>query len=432
MKKITITLVLLLFFKAGYAQTDTLLVYYRQKALDYQQRIKMAEHQLSGAESKVKASQSGRLPQIDFHSRYRYFGVPLQQAPSGDNPTAPGVEVHNFYSLNLDLYQPVLTGGYLKNTKRSAESETKMMEDLVSMNKQEVMINSDMMYWEAVSKKELYRLFIAYKENIGSLLKVIKDRVEEEIVGKNELYQAKVRYNQAEYMEIKSKKEYMVSIMNLNRLAGIPVNTPSDVADSLIVAEWSEAAVNITEQALKQRPELRYLENQISKYEYDEKIVGSKYYPQFGVTAGGKWGSPSPGLQIDPAFNYYLKAQLNIPIIHWGQRKEEVYTAHQYTEISKLQMEETRDRITQEVESSYYQLERSQDQLNFAKSSLKNATENVSVILDRYNEGLSSVLEVLEAERDWQKTYMNFILAKYELNVAYSQYLFAIGYFSQL
>jgi len=84
-----------------------------------------------------------------------------------------------------------------------------------------------------------------------------------------------------------------------------------------------------------------------------------------------------------------------------------------------------------EVESSYYKLERSQEQLDFAASSLDNAAKNVSVMLDRYNEGLSSVLEVLDSQLYWQKSYLNYILAKYELNIAYSQYQYAIGNFMQ-
>jgi len=432
MKRTAAFLALILFFQMGYAQEDTLLLHYRQKALDYQQRIRMAEHQLSGAESKVDASKSDVLPQLDFNSGYRYFGVPLQQAPSADNPGVPGEEINHYYSLNLDLYQPIITGGYLKNNRLAAESEVEMMKSFVTMTRQGVVLNADLQYWEAVSRMEIYHLYIAYKNNIGEFLKVIMDRVEEEIVGKNEQYQAQVRYNDAEYKELRSKKEFMVSIMNLNRLVGVPINTPPNIADSLVVVNWTKTSDDITEVALSQRPELNYLKNEVSKNEYIERVVGSKYYPQLGVTAGGKWGSPSPGLEIEPAFNYYLKAQLNIPIFHWGKRKEEVFTFHQQTEVSKLQMEETKDKVTLEVESSYYKLERSQEQLDYAESSLQNAADNVSVILDRYNEGLSSVLEVLDAQRDWQKTYMNFILAKYELNIAYSQYLYAVGSFSQL
>ncbi len=223
----------------------------------------------------------------------------------------------------------------------------------------------------------------------------------------------------------------MVAIMELNKMIGEPVNTPTSVADSLVAIEWIKSNDNLSDLALKQRPELNYYKNESQKYLYDEKAVTSKFKPQFGVFAGGKWGSPAPGLQKDPAFNYKLGASLSIPIFHWGQRNKEQFAAHQLVEVANLKLDETRDRVKMEVESSYYKLERSQEQLDFAISSLENAAKNVSVMLDRYNEGLSSVLEVLDAQLYWQKTYLNYILAKYELNVSYSQYQYAIGNFVQ-
>jgi len=433
MKKLTLILISLLFFRFADAQEeDAMLLQYRQQALEYQQQIKIAESQLSGAESKVSATKANQLPSLDFNSNFTFYGVPLQLAPPADAaPGTPGEELHNIYSLNLDLYQPILQGGQLKNTKRSAQAEVEMMKSFVGMSKQQVMLNSDILYWNAVTKKETYKLSVKYKEVIGEFLKVIKDRVEEEVVGKNELYQAQVRYNDAGYKAIRSQKEYMVSIMNLNKLIGQPVNNPTPVADSLRAVQWIKSNDDLSELALNQRPELNYFKNEINKYSYEEKVVSSKFNPQLGVFAGGKWGSPSPGLQKSPDFNYKLGARLSIPIFHWGQKHKEKFTAHQLVEIANLKLEETRDRVKMEVESSYYKLERSQEQLDFAKSSLDNAAKNVSVMLDRYNEGLSSVLEVLDAHLYWQKTYLNYILAKYELNVAYSQYQFAVGNFVQ-
>jgi len=436
MKKIATIFVLL--FTAQFimgqdaGSKDTLVDYYRSKALDYQQKVKMAESRLSGAESSADATKSGRLPQLDFNSRYRYFGVPLQQAPPAENPNQPGDKLSNFYSLNLELYQPIFTGGYLKNARLAALSEVEMSKGLVGMSKQEIMLNSDLFYWKAVAKKEVYSVRKIYRDAVGKFMKVINDRVEEEVVGKNELYQAKVRYNDAEYGVITGEKEYMVSIMDLNRITGLPVNSPTLIADSLRAIKWQKPTINYEDTALKIRPEIKYLENQVSKYEYFEKIKVSKYNPQLGVTAGGKWGSPSPGLNIAPDFNYYLVAQLSIPIFRWGQKNEEAFAYRQMTEVARLQMQETIDNVRLEVESSFFQLERSQRQLDFSMTSLDNAKLNVELMLDRYNEGLSSVLEVLDAQFNWQKTYLNYVEAKYSLNVAYSQFLFASGLYYQL
>ena len=426
MKRNAISIFLILFsITVVSGQQDTLIFKYRRMAVDYQQQIKIAEADLAGAESMVDAAKSDRLPKLDFFGNYNYMGVPLQLAPDADGN--PGEQLNNFYSLDLAVTQPIITGGYLKNTKNAAMSQAEVMRSFVNLNEQEVMLNSDVFYWNAVTKKELNTLLIKYRDAIGEFLKVIQDRVDEEVVGMNELYQAKVRYNDAEYDVIRTKKDYMISIMKLNRMIGLPVNTSSNVADSLLLVEWATVENNLSDKAMQQRPEISMHVNKISMNQFNEKITASQYNPKLGIGVGGNWGSPSPGLSSNPAFNYNLQARLAIPIFYWGKRKEEVFASRQLTEVSKLEMEKTKDIITLEVESSYYDLQKTQDQLDFSVSSLDNATKNVDVMLDRYHEGLSSVLEVLDAQLFWQKTYFNYIQAKHELNIAFSAYQHAMG-----
>lgn len=408
-----------------FGQQDTLIYKYRRMAVDYQQQIKMAQHKLAGAESMVEAAKSDFLPKLDFYGNYSYLGVPIQMAPNSEGD--PGMELQNMYSLDLAVSQSILTGGYLKNTKSAAMSQAEVMRSFVNLNEQEVMMNSDAYYWKAVTKKEMSKLLIKYRDAIGQFLKVIQDRVDEEVVGMNELYQAKVRYNDAEYDVIRTEKDFMISVMELNRMIGLPVKASPNITDSLLVVNWTEAGINITDMALQQRPEISLLENKISMNRFQEKITASQYNPRFGVGIGGNWGAPSPGLSTDPAFNYNLQAKLAIPIYYWGKKNEEVFASRQITEVSMLEMQQTKDLIALQVESSYYDLHETQNQLDFAFNALDNASKNVDVMLDRYYEGLSSVLEVLDAQLYWQKSYLNYIEAKFELNIAYSSYQKAMG-----
>ncbi len=426
MKRILFSILLILFsISMVYSQQDTLIYKYRRMSVDYQQQIKMAQSDLAGAESLVEASKSDRLPRFDLGGDFSYMGVPLQLAPDADGN--PGEQLNSFYSLDLTVFQPILTGGYLKNTRNAAISKAEIMKYYVVLNEQEVMMNSDSYYWSSVAKKEMSLLLIAYRDGIGEFLKVIQDKVDEEVVGMNELYQARVRFDDAEYKVIKTEKEFIISIMQLNRIIGLPIDNITNVASSLSVVEWNTNENNLSNLAIQQRPEVSMLKNKISLNQFNEKITASAYNPQFGVGVGGNWGAPSPGLSATPDFNYSVRANLAIPIFYWGKKKEEVFASRQITEVSKLEMEQTKELITLQVESSYFDILETQDQLEYSISSLDNSTKNVEVMLDRYHEGLSSVLEVLDAQLYWQKTYLNYILAKYQLNTAFSNYQRAMG-----
>jgi outer membrane protein TolC len=408
------------------AQYDDSLIYkYRKMAVEYYQKVKIAEQRLSRAESQLDRSKADFLPKIDFLGSYKYYGVPMELGTP--DPNTPSAEIHQRYSLDLVITQPIFMGGSVTNTKNAAASLVDVMKSLVNVNRQDVMQQSDVLYLQAVSKNELHTLMIKYRESIDKFLKVVQDRVDEEIVGMNELYQTKVRYNDAEFSVIKAKKELRVSIMNLNRLIGLSIDTTIQINDTLAITKWQKPDTNIVALALAQRPEVGYYSNQIKMREYQEKITAANYNPQLYIQGRGKWGSPSPGLLPEPAFNYNLSANISIPIFYWGRRAYDVSTKQAKTEIAKLKLDDMKQNIRLEVGSAYYELDRTQKQLDFTISSLDNAKKNVDVYLDRYNEGLASVLEVLDAQLYWEKTYYNYVLSKYQLNIAYTQYQRALG-----
>jgi len=285
-------LVVLIFFSQQlFSQSgDTLIDRYRRLAVDYQQQVKMAQRGLEGAESKLKASKSGYGPKLDFSGNYNFYGVPLQLAPPADAPPGtPGDELHHMYSMDLTLYQPIITGGSLKNTKLAAKSEVESMMGYLRLSKQEVMLNADKIYLTTVAKKEIYKLANAYKDVVGTFVNVIKDRVDEEVVSKSQLYQSKVRYDDAEYNVLKTAKEYEMSVMNLNKLLGFPIDTLPQIADTLIVITELPSPDSMVSKALANRPELDYLRGKAMASQYKEKTTVSNYKPQLGALLGGKW-----------------------------------------------------------------------------------------------------------------------------------------------
>jgi len=426
MKRFTFSALLFLFsMPLLFSQQDTLFYKYRRMAVEYQQSVKMAEKGVEGAQSLVDASKAGYLPRVDVDGSYNYFGVPMQLGGTEDNPS--GQELSSMYELGLWVSQPVYTGGYLKNSKNVAIARAAIARNYVGLSEQNIMLEADAYYLNVVTRKEIYGLTLKYRDAIGQFLQVIQDRVDEDIVGLNELYQARVRHDDAQYEVISSEKNYRVSIMELNRLIGVSLEDETMHMDSLLVIDWDKTESDLVEKALEMRPEVGMKENEILMNQYSERVTASLYNPQINVGAGGTYGAPSPGLLTEPGPNYHVMANLSIPIFYWGQKKDEVFAKQQRTEQARLDLENTVDVVTLQVKSKYYELGQSQVQVDFAFSALDNASKNVEVMLDRYREGLSSVLEVLDAQLSWQKSYQNYIEAKFELNMTYSAYLKARG-----
>lgn len=420
-------IILLVFFSVStvFGQQDTLVFKYRRLAVGYQQAIKMAQQNLEGANALVDAARAGFMPTLDVDGSYNFFANPMQLGSTVESPA--GQELEHMYELGLWISQPVVTGGYLKNTKNLALAQSAVAEDYLGLSQQNTMLEADAYYLTVVTKNEIRLLSEKYLESILQFQKVIQDRVDEEVSGMNELYQAKVRSNDAQYQLIRTEKEYRVSMMVLNRLIGVPLETESQHMDSLLVISLEDEVDSQVENALINRPEMGLLENELLTNQFDEKVTASFYNPQLNVGAGATYGAPSPGLLTEPGGNFLVNARLAIPVFYWGQKNDKVFAQQKITEQTELEIEKTKDNIALQVISGYYEFQKSKEQVEFAFSALDNSEKNVDVMLDRYQEGLSSVLEVLDAQLSWEKSYLNYIQSKFELNIAYSTYQKATG-----
>jgi outer membrane protein len=95
--------------------------------------------------------------------------------------------------------------------------------------------------------------------------------------------------------------------------------------------------------------------------------------------------------------------------------------------VAELNLERTRDFVSLQVTEASYWLEEAVARVNLTQSSLFNADENLAVITDRYDEGLTSILAVLDAQFTWQQAYSDHIDAKLNYLISYSGFKRALG-----
>jgi multidrug efflux pump subunit AcrA (membrane-fusion protein) len=65
--------------------------------------------------------------------------------------------------------------------------------------------------------------------------------------------------------------------------------------------------------------------------------------------------------------------------------------------------------------------------VNLTENSVLQADENLDLVTDRYNEGLSPIIDVLNAQIFWESAYQDFVNAKIGFQVSYSIYQKALG-----
>ena len=110
-----------------------------------------------------------------------------------------------------------------------------------------------------------------------------------------------------------------------------------------------------------------------------------------------------------------------------GTLKQKVKEQHFVTEAQKLELEETKELLSIEVQNAWLMLNQAATQIDLNKKSLKQAEENLRLNQDRFDAGTVLGEDVLEAQVLWQKAYADVIDAKAGYKISEAKYKKASG-----
>lgn len=415
-----IIIISLIFVSISSAQEKLTRDICRQLVINYNQDLKSARLETKSLGASKSAAGTDYYPRLDFTGNYFYIGKPMIIESIFES-------LKNRYELNARLTQPIYTGGKISSeyaVRESYENIARENEVLTSVN---LISETDNVYWNTVAAKENFFSTGLYLSTIQELFEVIKNKVEAELISKNDLLLTEIRLNDAKLSLLESKNILRISKMELNRLIGYEITKPIKVENQISVELYKYDFDNLVERAIAKRPELLMQLQNIEANQYSEDLTASQYLPQWSLGAHALWGVPSPDLTSDPAFNYSIYTTVTFPIFMWNRSSLDVESQELLTESEKEQLEKFKEIVTLEVQSTKYSYDEAIKRVELTTASLNRAIENLDIMTTRYLEGLSPILEVLDAQVFWYKAYTDNIEAKRLYQVSYTALLKSIG-----
>lgn len=206
------------------AQQSNFLQEYRAKVKEYNQDIKTAGYAVSIQKEKEKSAKADFLPSLSGNANFNYTGNPAELSvdiPSLNEPVSFQGR-NSKYGASLTLAQPIYAGGAIKAgyDKAKKESELSHYEQIRITNN--IIYDADVYYWNKVARQEMVTVAEELKESVSTLVKVVKDRVDEEYSDRNDLLMAEIKLNDAEYRLIQSRNDAEVARLSMNLLKLIP------------------------------------------------------------------------------------------------------------------------------------------------------------------------------------------------------------------
>ena len=400
------------------ASTDSLLMRYRQMALEYNDDLKAAVRNIEASMELERAARADRTPTLSAGADFKYTGNPLElsaELPGVGPLTFEGQDLN--YGASVTLLQPVYTGGRIIEAIRLAESQTLVAEAEQELLHSSVCYQVDVQYWTAVARYELMTVADEFLRSVTDLERIVRERVEAGAADRQEL-----KRNEAEYRCLQAENDFKVGLMALNSLVGLPLDNATPVGEQVAAVDGAAVADNSL-----LRPELRIAEERIGMARSSMRLNDAQYKPQLYVGANGGFYAPGYDFRPDLSPNYSLYAQVSVPIFHGGKRRREkrAYTYRVDMATDFLQKERLAVELeTATARTSFAEAER---RVALAHSSLSKAEENERRATEKYEEGAISIADVIDAQVYRQTAQTNHVAAKAAVQLHWAELLKAVN-----
>ena len=406
LKKYILVLFSLCVSSVAVSQQNPLLEKYRSMAVEYSHDLKAADKNIAASLELEKAAQKDLYPKLSGGANFQYTGNPLQltlDLPSMGNPvTFEGKDMK--YGASVSLLQPIYTGGRLLETIRMAKYRHNVSGFQEEYIRSGIYLQTDMQYWNTVARTEIVRISDDYRNSVSSLTQTIRERVEAGLTDRQDLLNGR---------------------MALNSLIGVELQSQTEVEDSVAIVVTDDASLWSDSGSV--RPELKIAMEQIKIAESEKKLTLSKYMPQFYVGMDGSYSSPGYNFHSDMDPNYAVYATVSMPLFEWGKRRNEKRASSFKMDMAAENLSKVTDGVNLEIQTARNSLRQAIEQVNLTRNSLDKACENETMALERYGEGKSSVIEVIDAQTYRQLAQMNYVHAKVSAQNYYSELLKALN-----
>jgi outer membrane protein len=420
-------MVLALFFSAALASSGHAEVLTLAEGLklvtENSRLVKIVDHEERMSEADTLIARSRLLPEINASGGYTSLAYE-PQAIFG--PQVVPISEKNFLAYSLSVQQTLFD--FQKNASRYQESK-KMLNAKkldVARIRNLVAIDFVLAYLDILESDNRVKVSEKEVDRLGSHLRDAKNLYEEGVITKNDLLQAEVRISDARQRLLTARNDRRVAAARLNSIlvrpltAEVQVQEIGDTAPQRIDMEMERA----WETAEKQRPEVRIATETLEALDLERRAIKAEYYPRFFVTGG--YDYTENRYQFHEG-NWSVTLGMGINLFQGGLTRAELLKVD--SRRMKLIEEKNKlvDDIRLEVERYMLEAKTARDRVSVTQDAVQQAEENLRINRVRYEEGVGTATDVLDAVTLLTIAETNNYRSVYDLQKAQAAVFYAIG-----
>jgi outer membrane protein TolC len=262
----------------------------------------------------------------------------------------------------------------------------------------------------------------SHVESMAAHSKDATNKFNQGIVARNDVLAATVEQANAQQKVVQVSNQIDIAQARYNQLLNRNLATPVKLSHQF-PKQPQGMLKDLSDAALKQRPELSVLTQQIESLEQQAQSVSSGLLPQ--ITANGGYQYEQNRYQVHEGM-WMVNIGMQWKLFDGSTRHKSDAIVRQAI-VLKERQDELASMIGLQVRQAWLDTQETQKRIDVAKQTIVQANENMQVSTDRYQQGLSVNTDLLKAEDLRMMAYDNLNNAQYDLALATLHLRYALG-----
>jgi len=387
-----------------------------QIALENNIGYKITESMIDVSQAQIKETEGAKKLNMKIQ------GGILQMSETLDEEDMEAGDYSDLFTLaplvpiiTIGATKIIYSGGKIESLIEQAEANKKISLNDLEKEKQKIIYKVTEAYYQVLQTEGIKRVSAQAVKQMQAHLESSEALLKEGMIAPIDLNRIKSQLSNLEHNLIKAENGHKLTMYNLNSIIWIDLNTELVLENNL---SYEPCEINLEQallQAKENRPEIMNIAQQRRIMEEMVDVAKSNRKPQVMFRAE----SGIVGWQAVIVAEYSF--------LDGGVNKAKINQA----EINLAQVDQSEQQVQQliefEVRSAYLNMKEAEKLIKVAKEGIKNSQESFRIAQIKYNEGIATNTEVIDAQSTLIEAETNHLNALYDYNINRAALVKAMG-----
>ncbi len=394
-----------------------------QMALKNHPRITIAELNALASKEVTRQVRSAYFPTINFNAT----GVDTYR--DGNRITAGALNnpsVFDRAGSGLTASQLITDFGRTRNLNSAASLHAQAQQQNALATREQIVFIVDQSFYDALSADVLVTVADQTVRSRQVLVDQVQALEKAKLRSALDLSFANVALAQAQLLLVNAKSNRDAAYANLAEALGLANQRSFELVDVQAVQPFAGTVDEVIQQALANRPDVKALELEQGSAEHLMTAEERLQLPD--ISALGTTGvTPVASNRLGTNAYGAIGVNIHIPVFNGLLFTARAAEAKYRAQAAAERVRDMRDTVVREVRVAYLNVNSAFERENVAAKLLDQATLSLNLAQARYNLGLSSIVELSQAQLQQTEAEISTVTAKYQYEFAISALAYQVG-----